>query len=147
MFENLADWLKRRRERAELGALDAGERDRVAHDLGVSAAELDFLVRESHDPVQLPQMLEALRIDEAAVRRAEPAMLRDMQRVCSLCPSTDLCEYALAQGIASFAYPDFCPNADTLKGLARQRACRLDGGRTGATAYSSSRNPKTSSVP
>ncbi|CAN0508445.1 unnamed protein product, partial [Phaeothamnion confervicola] len=45
MLQTLADWLKRRRERAELDALDPGERDRVAHDLGVSATELDFLVR------------------------------------------------------------------------------------------------------
>jgi hypothetical protein len=114
MFQTLADWLKRRREAAELDGLDAGQRAHVAHDLGVSAAELDFLVRESRDPVELPRLLAALGIDEEALRRAEPAISRDMLRVCSLCESVDACKYALAQGIADHAYKQFCPNADTI---------------------------------
>lgn len=124
MFQTLADWLKRRRERAELDALDGDERDRVAHDLGVSAAELDFLVEESHDPIQLPQMLTALGIDEARLRRAEPAMLRDMQRVCSLCGLADACSHMIADGVAGLTYPEFCPNAETLKALAAKAGHR-----------------------
>jgi hypothetical protein len=121
MLQTLADWLKRQRERAELAALDPDERARVAHDLGVSASELDFLVRESRDPVQLPRMLAALGIDEAALQRAEPAMVRDMLRVCSLCQSVDACKYALDQNIADVAYPHFCPNAEPLKTILRRR--------------------------
>lgn len=124
MLETLADWLKRRRERAELDVLDADQRASVARDLGVSAAKLDFLVRESHDPVQLPQMLAALGIDEAALRRAQPAMVRDMLRVCGLCESVDACKYALSQGIAGLAYPEFCPNAETIKAIPRRHSCR-----------------------
>ena len=118
MFQTLADWLKRRRDRAELDALDADEHDRVAHDLGVSATELDYLVQESHDPIQLPQMLAALGVDEARLRRAQPALLRDMQRVCSLCGLADACSHMIADGVAGETYPVFCPNADTLKALA-----------------------------
>jgi uncharacterized protein YjiS (DUF1127 family) len=122
MFQIVADWLKRRRESAELDALDDSQRARVASDLGVSATELDFLVREAHDPVQLPKMLAALGIDEAALRRAEPAMTRDMLRVCSLCTTTDACKYALAQGFADLAYPNYCPNAEALSTLPRRAA-------------------------
>lgn len=121
MFRILADWLKRQREFAELDGLGADQRDRVAHDLGVSSGELETLVRKSHDPVELPQMLAALGIDEAALHRAEPAMLRDMERVCSLCESVDACRYALGQGIADHAYFQFCPNAETLKTLPKRR--------------------------
>lgn len=78
MHQIIADWLKRRREGAELDSLDQRQRARVAHDLGVTTTDLDFLVRESRDPLQLPKMLAALGIDEAALRRAEPAMPRDM---------------------------------------------------------------------
>ena len=124
MFQTLADWLKRRRERAELDALDGGELDRIAHDLGVSATELDFLVRESHDPVQLPQMLTALGIDEARLRCAEPGMLRDMQRVCSLCGMADTCSHMIADGIAGYTYPEFCPNTENLKALAARTGRR-----------------------
>ena len=93
MFHALEVWLKRRRENAELAAMQSGERERVAHDLGVSTSELDYLVRESHDPVQLPQMLAALGIDAEAVRRAQPALMRDMRRTCSLCTETLECRY------------------------------------------------------
>jgi hypothetical protein len=120
MFQILADWLKRRREGAELDALDDSQRTRVAQDLGVSVTDLDFLVREARDPVQLPQMLAALGIDEAALRRAEPALARDMRRVCSLCASVDACKYALTEGFADLAYPNFCPNAEALSTLPRR---------------------------
>jgi len=124
MFQTLADWLKRRRERAELDALDADERNRVAHDLGVSTAELDFLVQESHDPIQLPRMLAALGIDEARLLHAQPAMMRDMQRVCSLCGLADACSHMITDGVAGQTYPVFCPNADTLKALAAKAGHR-----------------------
>lgn len=119
MFHALVEWLKRTRESAELAAMDPGERDRVAHDLGVSSTELDYLVCESRDPVQLPQLLAQLRIDEAALRRAQPALLRDMERVCSLCTTTDACNFAIGLEVADTVYPHFCPNAETLKRLPR----------------------------
>lgn len=121
MFQTVTDWLKRMRDRAELDTLDAGERDRVAQDLGVSTAELDYLVRESHDPVQLPLMLAELGINEDALRRASPGMLRDLRRVCSLCETTDTCNHMLADRIAGLTFPEFCPNAETLRALAGTR--------------------------
>jgi hypothetical protein len=117
MIQVFADWLKRRRDRAELNALDGEERERVAHDLGVGAAELDYLVREGHDPVQLPQMLAAIGIDEAALKRAQPSLRRELERVCSLCETATLCQYELAGGTAGVSYPYFCPNAAELKAL------------------------------
>lgn len=117
MIHAFAEWLKRRRDRAELSALDTDERDRVAHDLGVGAAELDFLVREGHDPLELPRMLAAIGIDEAALARAQPALRRELERVCSLCESTTLCRHELADGTAGVSYPYFCPNAEELKAL------------------------------
>jgi hypothetical protein len=119
MFHALEVWLKRQRERSELEAMGAGERDRVARDLGVSTNDLDFLVRESHDPVQLPQMLEALGIDEAALRRAQPALLRDMRRTCSLCSEAVECRWEIHTGTAALTYEEFCPNREELRRLAK----------------------------
>lgn len=117
MLEALADWLKRWRERSELGAMDASQRDGIAHDLGISTAELEFLTRKSHEPKQLPLMVRALGIDEAALRRREPALLRDMERTCSICRRTDMCKFSLREGIADLTYVEFCPNADSLMTL------------------------------
>jgi uncharacterized protein YjiS (DUF1127 family) len=124
MIHAFAEWLKRRRDRAELNALDTDERDRVAHDLGVGAAELDYLVREGHDPVELPRMLAAIGIDETALKRAQPALSREMERVCSLCESTTLCRHELASGTAGVSYPYFCPNAEELKAVSRTARLR-----------------------
>src|SRR5262245_57344497 len=117
MIQAFAAWLKRRRDRAELNALDTCEHDRVAHDLGVGVAELDYLVRVAHDPVELPRMMAAIGIDEEALKRAQPSLRREMERVCSLCETTTVCRNELASGTAGVSYPYFCPNAEELKAL------------------------------
>ena len=117
MIRAFADWLKRRRECAELSALDGNERSRLAQDLGVGAAELDYLVRESHNPEQLPRLMAAIGIDEARLQRVRPTLLRDMERVCSLCTNTTKCRHELADGTADVTYPYFCPNAAELTAL------------------------------
>lgn len=121
MFHAIEVWLKRRRESAELDAMQSGERERVARDLGISTGELDFLVRESHDPVQLPQMLAALGIDEEALRRTQLALLRDMQRTCSLCTETLECRYEIRDGTVGLTYQTFCPNRKELDELLEAR--------------------------
>jgi uncharacterized protein YjiS (DUF1127 family) len=124
MIQAFAEWLKRRRDRAELNALDIGERERVAHDLGVGAPELDYLVRVAHDPVELSRMMAAIGIDEEALKRAQPALRREIERVCSLCETTTLCRHELASGTAGVSYRYFCPNAEELKALSRKARAR-----------------------
>lgn len=117
MFRAIELWLRRRRENAELAAMEAGERERVARDLGVSTSELDYLVRESHDPAQLPRMLAALGIDGEALRRVQPALLRNMRRTCSLCGEVERCRQEFREGMAPLTYGAFCPNTAELDEL------------------------------
>ena len=117
-----SDWIRHRRERAELDAMSTDELGRVAHDIGVSTRELEQMVDAGHDPERLPEMLRALGIDEAALARAEPAILRDMQRLCSLCETVGTCRHALDAGIAPTTYRSFCVNAATLAALKAQAA-------------------------
>src|SRR5215475_2333752 len=80
------DWLKQRRQLSELVGYDAdpGELDRIAREFGMTPADLDSLTRQGpHSADELPKMLQTLGLDEAAIWRAEPALLRDMERVCS----------------------------------------------------------------
>jgi len=117
-----SDWIRHRRERAELDAMSTDELGRVAHDIGVSTRELEQMVDAGHDPERLPEMLRALGIDEVALARAEPAILRDMQRLCSLCETVGTCRHALDAGIAPTTYRSFCVNAATLQALKAQAA-------------------------
>ena len=81
VMDLFGDWLKQRRELNELTefAADPGELERVARELNVAPTDLEMLVRKgSQGANELSDTLTALGIDEVALWRAEPALLRDM---------------------------------------------------------------------
>jgi len=118
VIDMFAQWLKHRREIAESCNCDSAEYAQIARDLNVSTGELDELVRRGpHAADALPKMLAALDIDQHAIERVEPMVVRDMERVCSVCEHKRQCARELAAGKAAAHYADFCPNASTLKTL------------------------------
>jgi hypothetical protein len=115
-----ARWLERRREIAELCTCDAmtAEFARIANDLGLSPGELDQLVRSGpHAADELPKMMAALGFDAKAIARAQPLVIRDLQRVCALCEQKKQCNRDLAAGTAAQRYREYCPNTTTLASL------------------------------
>jgi hypothetical protein len=44
-------------------------------------------------------------------------VLRDMERVCSMCDHKRQCDRDLAAGTAAKHYEEYCGNADTIDGL------------------------------
>ena len=116
MLEALTLWLGHQRERAAIGLSQPDTLDALAKDLGISLSELSYLVNAAPDPLQLPDMLRALGIDEAALRRAQPALLRAMEEACAQCAVLGRCRYALARDAAG-EYEQFCPNAASLTAL------------------------------
>jgi hypothetical protein len=117
MLDALALWLANQRERAALGWSQTDQLGALARDLGVSPNELSYLVNAAPDPLQLPDMLKALGIDETALRRLQPALLRAMEQVYGQCAVLGRCKYALARGVAVGEYERFCPNAAKLASL------------------------------
>src|SRR5262249_51426522 len=90
----------------------------IAADLDISPGDLDELVRRGlHAADELPVLLKALGIDEAKLKTTEPLVLRDMERVCSLCQHKTRCDRDLAAGISVVHYEAYCPNAPTIGGL------------------------------
>jgi len=118
-----SDWLKHRREMSELRELNTSEFDRIASELRVSPGDLTELVRQgSHAADELPQMLKALGIDEEALARTQPLVLRDMERVCALCHRKGECVRDFAAGTAAEHYEEYCPNAPTIDVLGQPAA-------------------------
>ena len=118
VIDMFARWLKHRRDIVELCNCGSEEYARIAHDLNVSTGELDELVRRGADAADaLPKMMAALHIDSQKIVQVEPMVMRDLQRVCSLCEQKRRCDYEFAAGTATEHYADFCPNASTLKTL------------------------------
>jgi hypothetical protein len=111
-------WLERRREIAELCTCDAISREKIAIDLGVSPGELDQLIRRGpHAADELPKMMAAIGLDAKAIARAQPLVMRDLERVCALCERKYQCDRDLAAGTAAQHYKEYCGNAETLAAL------------------------------
>jgi len=120
LIDTFADWLKHRRELSELRQMDRADFDRIADDLLVSPGELDQLVRHGpHAADELPVMLKALGIDARELARAEPMLLRDMERVCAMCKQKARCDRDLIAGTAAEHYESYCLNAPTIDRLDR----------------------------
>jgi len=118
LIDTFNDWLKHRRELNELRQIDTLEFDRIADDLRVSPGDLNELVRQGpHAADELPKLLKILGIDEEALARTEPLVLRDMERVCALCMHKGECDRDLARGTSAEHYRGYCLNADTIESL------------------------------
>src|SRR5258708_4305901 len=117
LIDMFGDWLKHRRALSEIRQLDTGEFDRIAGDLRVSPADLNNLVRQGQGTDELAKLLDALGIDEEALARTEPMVLRDMERVCALCHHKRQCDRELAAGTSAEHYDGYCPNAPTVNSL------------------------------
>ncbi|MDH2346580.1 DUF6455 family protein [Bradyrhizobium sp. SSUT77] len=120
LIESVASWLKHRRELNEIRQLDRADFDRIAQDLRIAPDDLEELVRHGrHAADELPKMLEQLGINAEALGRAQPLLLRNMERVCALCSHKAQCDRELADGTAAENYHGFCANASTLESLDR----------------------------
>jgi hypothetical protein len=121
MVDTFGEWLKHRRELREMRDMDAANFGQIASDLRMSSADLEALVRQGpHAADELPKMLAALGIDQDDLARTEPLVLRDMERVCSMCINKRQCDRDLAAGTSAAHYEEYCANAPTIDGLSQQ---------------------------
>jgi hypothetical protein len=94
----------------------------IAKDLGVSVSELRMLTTKGPGAADLiEKMLIALRVDPHVLASTNPAVLRDLRRLCVVCSQKGRCEHELAKGTASEHFREFCPNAFTLDALFKQK--------------------------
>ena len=118
VVDSFGEWLKHRRELREMREMDAANFSQIAGELRMTSADLEALVRQGpHAADELPKMLTALGIDQEALARTEPLVLRDMERVCAMCSHKRQCDRDLAAGTAAAHYEAYCANAATIDGL------------------------------
>jgi hypothetical protein len=123
VIDIFGNWLNHRRDVAQVCDCDDDEFRRIAHDLGVSANDLDGLVRAGpHAADELPKMMAALNLNADDIRRVEPLVMRDMERVCGLCSHKNRCDSELVAGTAAERHNEFCNNALTLDTLIKEGA-------------------------
>jgi len=115
----IANWVKRYREvaglRAELSHFGPEDVAATARDIGVSLEELRFAVEKGpHAADELARLLKALGVDPDKLAHADPATMRNLQKVCLACEVKGHCRHELATGSAARNYRGYCPNAITL---------------------------------
>jgi Family of unknown function (DUF6455) len=115
----------RRRTMADLDRCGSAEAERIAHDVGVSGADLSILAGKWPDAADLLYWrMNEIKLDRMEVTRADPQVMRDLQRVCTVCGSKRQCEHALANNPSDPAWKKYCPNATTLAALVAERAAK-----------------------
>jgi len=116
-------WIKRRSAMVQLGCCDRAEVVRMAHDIGVSSEELYTLAGKWPDSTDLLlRRIDESKLDATEITKVEPQVMRDLQRVCTLCASKRKCSHDLAARPSDPAWQTYCPNATTLKSLVAERA-------------------------
>jgi len=127
VFGAIADWVRRFRSHAgnddTFGQCSPDEVKRIATDIGMSTAELRAIAHKAPGSADLLQkMLVALGVDPDALAKRDPAVMRDLQRLCISCSHKRLCQHELAAGKAAAHFHEFCPNAFTLDALLKRES-------------------------
>jgi hypothetical protein len=119
----LADACQRRQLAEELaGAAASGELDAILAETGLARGQLQRLLQgHAESPRLLEAMTQRLGIEREAI--AEREILREIERICSLCDSRGPCRRWLRSG-ATDGYDAFCPNAEWFDHL-RQPAATM----------------------
>lgn len=86
-IDKFAAWRRHRQDLRDLAGLDGRTFFAIARDLCLSSADLELLAKAREGrTANLDRLLDALGIEGAVISRAGPALMRDMERVCALCP-------------------------------------------------------------
>ena len=122
-IDSVTAWLAHRRDVGELSRLSPAEFASIANDLRLSPLDLTRLADKGAGATDnLNRMLADLGISHTAVARTEPAVMRDMERVCAACPSAKRCRRELRARTAQRTYREFCANSGTFDVLDRDTA-------------------------
>ena len=122
----IAGWINKYRQASnlhdEFGQCSPEDVMQIAKDLRVPVSELRELATRGPGTADLmKKMLIALRVDPHILVNTDPAVMRDLQRLCVVCTQKGRCEHELSRGTASEHFREFCPNAFTLDALFKQK--------------------------
>ena len=126
VLDAIAGWINKYRHmhgvRDELGECSHEDVMRIATDLGVPVSDLlGLAAKGSRSADVLQKLLLALSVDPKALAKNDPALMRDLQRLCIVCSHKGRCQHELAKGTTAEHFREFCPNAYTLDALLKQK--------------------------
>jgi hypothetical protein len=128
IFRDWKDWKAAGLNLAVSDVCSEDELLRIAHDLGIPAAQLRWVSRYSPDPISLlERRMEALSLNRDDVTHIDPLTVRELQHRCVKCEKRGQCALDLADEVADPGWQcwrDYCPNAATLMPLSTMQGCK-----------------------
>ena len=128
IFKAWKDWKAAWLSLADSDVCSEEELLRIAHDLGVPAAQLRWVSSYSPDPISLlERRMEALSLNPDEVTHIEPLTVRELQHRCVRCEKRGQCARDLADEADDPGWQywrDYCPNAATLMTLSTLQDCK-----------------------
>jgi hypothetical protein len=122
LIDAFGNWLEHRREVHEMRELEPSEFTAIARELSITPEDLDTFVHNGPQAVdELPKLLKVLGIDETALARNRPPVLREMERVCAACQQKHRCSRDLRDGTIAENFERYCLNASTIDALDRKQ--------------------------
>jgi hypothetical protein len=122
VLKSIAQWITKYRYARDLVNCDPDEVANIARDLRLSPSELTILARNGPNAADLLRdLLDVLGLDQKNLENDEPLVMRDVERLCTLCHEKRQCRFDLANGVSADNYRDYCPNAFTLDALLKAK--------------------------
>ncbi len=110
----LRGWTERMALRGQLSRMGPDETARMLRDSCLSQADLEGWLEAPYAADDLAaRMMTAVGLEPEALQAAEPAMMREIERVCMSCGSRRHCRRSLEDGVAAEDHRSYCPNAGT----------------------------------
>lgn len=107
----------------ELESSDPGLVAELAGELGLSASDLREVVAHGAGADRLMhRMMSAFDLDGEKLHVGAPAVLREIEILCSRCGAKGRCARELDAGTAAENASAFCPNSETFEALAQAPA-------------------------
>jgi hypothetical protein len=129
VFSAFADWWRKQRDIRQslnsLDTLDERQMTQMASDLRLSPADLRGVVRRGRDAANLLyDRMDALHLNPVSLANEDTPVMRDLQRLCSMCTSKRRCRKELAQDPENPAWREHCLNVQTLVALMNERTVK-----------------------
>jgi len=87
------------------------------------AAELRVLAGKwPHSADLLGRRMRQIKLDAAEIVQVEPEVVRDLERVCTLCASKRRCSRDFPKERSPSSWQAYCPNTMTLKALVAEHS-------------------------
>jgi hypothetical protein len=122
MIHEIKEFFSKLLARPELEALDRDQVAEIAHDMGVTTDDLYRLDRAGTQTPPMPDRLRLEGLNPTVIQAEWPSVWKDLQRVCTLCESKDVCRNELELAPEALDWKRYCPNEHTIKSLHASRA-------------------------